>query len=111
MAITIEDQGFIDITSISADWDYASEVAAYPREKEGPIIDLILFAPGAANDRLVIKNGDASGPVVFKATATTTDERVVYYHGKRMRPFIDYSECTLSTGHQVVISLWPHRRR
>ena len=103
----------IEIEGIDADWylSKASENGLGEFGDSGVMVRSIEFNPGAANDLLVIKNsktgaeGDATEWYV-KCSADT-DQRVKYYgdRGKRMWPFIDYSECTFSSGHKVIIEL------
>jgi hypothetical protein len=64
----------------------------------------IQFNPGNTSDVLVVKNGSASGPPLFKTTAdSASDEVIKYFHGVAVKPVIDYSACTLSNGHEVIV--------
>jgi len=102
MANTVTTEGhFIEVSAMDSDYDFG----------EFSRISSIQFNPGAAGDTLVVKNGSATGPKMFYAVCTgTDDQRIIYYFGTRCRPYIDYSECTLSVGHSVIINLWPSSR-
>lgn len=103
----------IEIETIAADW-YPG--AADPNglgdfTDSGLQVYSIEFNPGAANDVLVIKNSidgnENDATEWYVKCSAVTDQRVKYYgdKGKRMWPFIDYSECTLNTGAKVLITL------
>jgi len=101
-----ERDGCLEISSISADWDYAvSKPTSWP---DNPRLSSIEFHPGAASDRVVIRQRDDNGPVRFDSGATDNvgDARIKYFHGLRVVPYIVYSESTLSTNHYIVIELW-----
>jgi hypothetical protein len=103
-ATMIEEGGAIQLTAIDADWDYkASKPATWPIL---PKLLSIRFVPGATGDRLVVKHKSATGIERFNTVATDTESRVEYYHGTSFIPFVDFSDCTLSAGHKVAISLW-----
>lgn len=105
MATENERNGKLELSSIAADWDYKAS-----RPTDWPIIPRLLsitFVPGAAADRIVVKEEDDAGPTVFDVTCENTyDQRVKYFHGGRVIPFIDFGDCTFSAGHKVTIQLW-----
>lgn len=106
MTTELETDGCLDLTSIAADWNYAvSKPANWP---DNPQLVSIEFHPGAASDRLVVKQRGDAGAIRFDSMAVdgVADSRIKYFYGARVIPFIDYSECTFSTGHRVVIELW-----
>ena len=106
MTTAIELNGCLDITSIDADWDYASGKPSHWAER--PRLLSIEFHPGSASDRMVIKESEEGGPQRFDSgeVDSSSDSRIKYFHGVRVRPFIDFSECTLSAGHRVIIETW-----
>ena len=105
MATALERDGCLEITGIAADWDYNSNRP--PGWPVKPRIMSIEFDPGAADDVLLIKERDAGGPQRFYAMCENTyDQRCKYFHGCRVVPFNDFSECALSAGHKVTIELW-----
>lgn len=105
MATELELNGVLEITSIAADWDYrASKPSNWP---DHPRIASIQFDPGAADDVLLIKEQSDGGPQrFFSRCENTYDQRIKYFHGARVMPYIDFSECTLSANHKVTIELW-----
>jgi len=105
MATELEKNGILEITGIAADWDYkASKPASWPAN---PRLTSIKFNPGAASDALLVNQKEAGGPEAFYARcADINDQRIEYYHGGRCIPYIDFSGCTLSANHKVVIKLW-----
>ena len=94
MANTVNEHGrVVEITAMDSDWTGRQEK-----------LQSIQFNPGATNDILVVKNGSDSGPIMFKTTADSdSDEVIKYYHGVAVRPVIDYSACTLSQGHEIIV--------
>ena len=105
MATENERNGKLDLSSIAADWSYkASKPSSWPAEPE---LCSIMFVPGAASDKLVVKEEDEDGPVIFEVTCeNVNDTRIKYWHGTRAIPFIDFGDCTLSANHRVTIELW-----
>ncbi|MBS3809771.1 MAG: hypothetical protein KGY38_06435 [Desulfobacterales bacterium] len=82
-----------EITGMDSDWV----------GRNGPL-QSIQFNPGATSDVLVVKNGSTAGPMLFSTTADSgSDETIKYFYGVRVAPVIDYSECTLSAGHEVIV--------
>ena len=87
-------QQFILLTAIDADWNEGTERKLHS----------IQFVPGAADDVLSLKFGTAAGPEIFPVpAATSTEPYIKYFGGVKAQVFIDYSGCTLSSGHQVII--------
>ena len=105
MATEKETDGCLEITSIAADWDYdVSKPETWP---DNPRLNSIEFHPGATSDKVTIRQVDANGAVRFFAEAgSSTDSRIKYFNGARVKPYIVNSESTLSAGHKVVIELW-----
>lgn len=102
MATETNKDGQLTITEIAADWDFfVSKPSHWPNKPE--LISLI-FIPGAANDKLVVKEGSAAGPIQYEMLCASTDDaRVYYYFGERSHIYIDFSDCTLSANHKVTI--------
>jgi len=105
MATETASHGTLTITSIAADWDYkTSKPSSWP---DVPRIASIQFTPGAADDKITVKEQGDTGPTVFYVICENAyDQRIKYFHGTRIIPFIDFGDCTLSTGHSVTIELW-----
>ena len=100
MANTIvSNNRFIDVTgadgSTAIDADYTASV--------GQLYSIMLI-PGGSSDQLVVKDGNAAGPQIMNVTVTaTSDEQVMYFHGKSAQPFIDVSACSFSAGARVLM--------
>lgn len=63
---------------------------------------------GGTGGILVVKQGDENGPTIATlATASAVKEdRIIFEDGGQfMIPFIDFSECTLKSGHKVVFEV------
>ena len=83
----------VNITVVDEDWT-----------GEQRPLQSIQFNPAASGDVLVVKDGDASGPVIFKTTADgASDEVIKYFHGVSFKPFIDFSACTVSSSLFVIV--------
>ena len=107
----------IEITSIDEDWDYrvsgpvedvsadASIYGSNLKYLEGPRLNYIQFNPGSTGtDKLTIKEKDENGIIIFYCDCESVkNQKRAYYSGVRHLPYIDYSECTLSSGHSVII--------
>lgn len=107
MANTIVSDGHvIDLVAIDTDWNWYDTLTAYGTSKVGVPIQSIQFIPAATDDKCVIKNGSATGPVIFDATgATAYDGKIVYYHGEELKPFLDVGDGSYNAGARVIITL------
>ena len=105
MATENERDGCLVLESIAADWDYrASKPTDWP---DNPRLNSIEFHPGAADNVMVVKQGNDTGPERFYCECKdVNDSRIKYYHGARVMPYIDFGDCTLNAGHKVIIELW-----
>jgi len=119
--------GYLRLTAVAADWDLSSsmdgsdtaigvvkpsQLKALWEQQPGPRLLSIEFKPGATDDELYVKEGSVSGPhicyfrAMTKAGSDTEQIKqfVKYFYGKPTRPFIDYSECDLNTGHEIMFN-------
>lgn len=84
--LTIEIKG--DGGAIDADWTFSDDI-----DDTGLYISSIQFTPHATADKCVIKEGGATGPVIFEALcADVYDQKIKYFHGERKHPFLDVSD-------------------
>ena len=106
MTTQLDLNGCLDISEIDADWDYGDSKPDDWHNR--PCLMSIEFHPGSASDRMVIKEAREDGPVRFDSgeVDSASDSRIKYFHGVRVTPFIDFSDCTLSAGHRVIIETW-----
>ena len=105
-ATELETDGCLILTAIDGDWSYrVSKPNTWP---DVPRISSIEFHPGAASDRMIIKQGGPNGATRFDSgiAQNAGDSRIKYFHGTRVTPFVDFGDCTLSEGHKVIIELW-----
>lgn len=106
MTTSLYQDGTIEITDLTSDWDYGTDKpASWP---DYPRISSIEFHPGAANDLCIVRNHKEAGVRRFSSNYadSQSDSRIKYFHGARIDPFIDYSECVVSSGHVLIIELW-----
>jgi hypothetical protein len=94
----------VSITAIDADWAWSD---TFGSTSDGIYIEWIAFKPGAASDAMSISDGLATGPEIFPSVPrdSVNSGQIIYYNGRKMRPVIDYSDCTLTAGHSVTILL------
>ncbi len=104
MATTLEREGCLEISNIAADWSYVDNRPAH--WPVNPRLASIEFHPGGS-DVMAITQGNDQGALRFYANCQDAyDSRIKYFHGSRCRPFIDFSECSLTAAHKVIIELW-----
>jgi len=104
MATTKERSGALEISAIAADWNYVTDRPSH--WPVNPRLMSIEFHPGGS-DVMAITEGDDQGLLRFYANCQDSyDSRIKYFHGNRCRPYIDFSECSLTAGHKVIIELW-----
>lgn len=83
----------VNITTMATDYD-----AGTYRQLQS-----IQFNPGSdGSDVLIVRDGSATGAIIFKST-DAINASIEYYEGIDLQPYIDYSECTFSTGHLIKI--------
>lgn len=89
----------IEVSEITADIDLCNELGW-----DNLSIHSMQLIPGGANDKIAVKQGGAAGPTLFFAeAAAVTDMRIKYFHQGAVKPFIDFSGCTLSEGAKLII--------
>jgi len=98
----------IEITDIEEDVKW-SDVTTDPQFSGGWHINFIQWVPGTADDVLMIQNGSGlSDPLIYYSWAQGANVDLPrYFYGAKVQFFIDYSQCTLSTGHKVLVQLMP----
>lgn len=94
--------GKIISLTIDSDWTWTDSFARMP---DGIEVAEVIFTPGAADDKLVMLDQDANGGELFPPVLPwdVYAERQSYPCGTWLKPFIDFSECTLSAGHNILI--------
>jgi hypothetical protein len=69
-------------------------------------IHSVEFLGGAASDVVVLKHGGSDGPTFFIAkSASAADAQGKEFGGIGLRPYLDYSHSTISSGAKLVIIL------
>lgn len=84
----------ITLSAIDSDWTAGGAI----------VIKSITLVPGAANDVVVIKDSTDAGPVICQLTCPDIGDKTQHFD-KRMKPCLDFSASTLSSGAVVIIHL------
>lgn len=92
----------IQVSAMDSDFNLVAQTGFTNHEPAGAPIIAIFFYPGAANDVLVVEQQNDAGPVIAKMKSLDGEPRVMYFQGAKLKPYIDYSDCTLSSGAFVV---------
>jgi hypothetical protein len=107
MANTITRAGnLLNIVVVDANWLWTDSFAE-DWAKGGIPLDFIIFVPGLANDKAVIKSGSSSGPVMFNALCLDLGEKIVYYHGAIEQPSLTFTDGVYHSGNILIMQLWP----
>ena len=88
----------ITVGGLIADYELLTHYSKYS-QKGFPLKGMILIPGSGGPDTFVIKDGHDAGPYLYKAAVSAAT--VLVYPGTLCFPYIDYSECTLTTGHLV----------
>ena len=89
----------IVLETVDNDWAWTDN---YPGHQQGrPLIALVVIPGGT--DVFSIKDGSDAGPYIYYKSISAAE--TILYGGIRLRPYIDFSECTLNTGHKISF-LW-----
>ena len=88
----------VTIGYVDRDWDITEQ---YPKFRTSPVnLKGIILIPGSgAPDTFSIKDGSDSGPYLYYGALSAAS--VLVYPGTQCRPYIDFSECSLSAGHKI----------
>jgi hypothetical protein len=84
------------------DWAWTD---TFPQSTSGIKVKAVLFTPGAADDHCVIEEGSVNGPSFFDVTCPSAEEKGFPFAGATLRPVMDYSEGTYSSGAKIMIIL------
>lgn len=100
--------GTIQLTAIDADWKWTDDQLTAGKYDKGVRLNYILFVPYATNNYVSVKEGSDTGPEIFPAVSATSasDSRIIYFHGAKKKPVLDYSASSVETGASVIIDLW-----
>ena len=90
---------FVEVSSISGDWLFSSDITGNPSFKA------VKFFPGDIDDVLVIKEGSETGPTFTKLASSDGEGRIDKDISDASKPFIDFSDSILSPGALVVFVL------
>ena len=103
MATILRTGNFVNISAIAADVSMQDILQTANDVK----VRRMEFIPGSANDVIVIKSGSDAAAVICKLGSASAAEpdRAYFGDGQLMRPFIDFSDCTLNTNHKLIIEL------
>ena len=93
----------VTVTAITEDWDFVKVYKQF--SNQGIMLKGIILMPGSGTDVFVIKDGGEAGAYLYNASHATTVCTVVVYPGTAVKPFIDFSLCTLTAGHAITF-LW-----
>ena len=98
----------IELTAVSTNFTYTASCLMTGAGDNGVQYKALVFYPstGDTGDVLVVRNGSTSGPkICILRTIDYTDSRYVDLGGARLKPFIVWSECSMSTGHTITFIL------
>ena len=78
----------IQITACDTLWTWTTHFTE-PQHAGGIKVDYIFFTPGATGDIVTIHDGSAAGPVIARFVAADIyDQRIIYFFGERIRPYL-----------------------
>jgi len=84
----------VNVSGLAADW-------VFPRV--GNYFDSLQFNPGAISDRLIVRDGSATGDIIFDSKASLDGTPMARaFGGQFFKPYIKLSECVLSAGYLVI---------
>lgn len=90
--------GVIELTSVDSNWSYTETYVK---------IHSIMFIPAAADDRCIIRDGSATGPVFFDSNKAIDeyDPKRIAYDGKKFKPYLVVSDGQYGSAARVIIIL------
>lgn len=68
-------------------------------------LEAIIFKPSAANDYIQVRDGGASGAIIWPANVDVTGAgQVLYYNGLPRKPYIVGTECHFGTAANALVT-------
>lgn len=90
--------GGVQISGIDTAWTWTDNYTL-GADKGGMRVNYILFSPGATDDICLIRDTGATGIILFRVKcANAYDQRVLYFNGDRVRPYLDLTEGAPNAG-------------
>ena len=86
------------VGALVADYELSQHYPKYS-QRGFPLKGLILIPGSGGPDTFAIKDGGDDNPYLYKAAVSAAT--VLVYPGTLCLPYVDYSECSLSTGHMI----------
>lgn len=109
MSTTTYKGSTIQVTSpnLTADWSlYNAGLYDVDRLEPGVPVAYIMHTPGASADVVVVKDRNDGGPILARfECADATDQKIIYLHGKRCKPYVDISAGTYGKTVNSVLSI------
>jgi hypothetical protein len=103
--ITNAGKTMISIASLDQDWNYSTD---FPDHANGIRVVSMQYIPSDwTTDVCQIKDGGATGPVIFNAASQNRYE-IKYFHGAWVKPYYDISDtnkCVASANAKILIHL------
>ena len=99
MAIIKKLRHYVEVQNIVADFNFKVSVPGVVT------FEAIKFFPGAPGDKLVVREGSPSGPVVVLLQSNDGEGRIDRDVAYMSAPYIYLTECTLTAGGLVVFCL------
>ena len=106
-ANTVAVQGnIIAVSAMDSDFRIADAITSGHLGAGWKLVSIEFFG-GALNDRLIVKNGSDTGPVLMDRYIVDDIKysTTKYFFGAKLNPLIDFSACTLSAGHKIIFTL------
>lgn len=88
----------VTVTVLNQDWKMVETYKQFSG-KGIPLKGIILVPGSGGPDTFVIKDTADDGSYLYAGALSATT--VIVYPGSFCKPMIDYSECTLTTGHKI----------
>lgn len=94
--VVTEGRGVINITWTTGLTDFVLDTDLAKFADTGMFVKSIQFIHSQATDRMVIRDGGITGPVVFdQTTVAAVNAPEPKYYGRWMKPCIDATDCTV----------------
>ena len=101
----LKSDNFINVSTITEDAEWYT-ILNHTTNKVNKF-KRIEFIGGADNDILVVRQNDGSGAEICRLGTPDVErpDRIYFFGGQYLTPFIDFGDCTLNAGHKVIFEL------
>ena len=89
-----------------SDWQLSTVDSKIAELEPGIPLRHIMLSSGASRDKVYVKDRTDGGPIIAAfECASSYDQKIIYFHGARHKPFVDVSEGTHGQTSSTILTI------